>query len=99
MAKTGEIKNFVITEESGIAKGIRRIVALTGHEAAQVEREASRLQTELEGIERLNGKGKETAMKQYTVVYTLFFRVRTDLLTYRNRPLVRLIYRSYVKRI
>ncbi|CAL1705403.1 unnamed protein product [Somion occarium] len=39
VAKTGEIKDFVITEESGIAKGIRRIIAVTGNEAKEVRRE------------------------------------------------------------
>ncbi|KAG5518939.1 hypothetical protein PMAC_002470 [Pneumocystis sp. 'macacae'] len=33
VSKTSEIKNFVIIEEGSISKGIRRIVALTGHEA------------------------------------------------------------------
>lgn len=33
VSKTSDIKNFIIVEESGISKGIRRIVALTGHEA------------------------------------------------------------------
>ena len=37
---TGLIKDLVITEESGIAKGIRRIVALTGDAAHQVQRVA-----------------------------------------------------------
>ncbi|EXX57273.1 alanine--tRNA ligase [Rhizophagus irregularis DAOM 197198w] len=36
VAKTGDIKHFTILEESGIAKGIRRIVAVTGEEAQQV---------------------------------------------------------------
>jgi alanyl-tRNA synthetase len=35
-AKTGDIKDVVITEVSGIAKGIRRIIAVTGHEAQDV---------------------------------------------------------------
>jgi alanyl-tRNA synthetase len=38
VAKTGEIKDLVIVEESGIAKGIRRIVAVTGNEAREVQR-------------------------------------------------------------
>jgi alanyl-tRNA synthetase len=68
VSKTGEIKDFVITEETAIAKGIRRIVAVTGHEAADVESVARQLGSELDAIERLSGKEKETAMKQYTVV-------------------------------
>ncbi|KAL5115311.1 Alanine--tRNA ligase [Pleosporales sp. CAS-2024a] len=35
---TGDIKELVILEESGIAKGIRRIVAVTGQEAYNVQR-------------------------------------------------------------
>ncbi|CAI2178574.1 17346_t:CDS:10 [Funneliformis geosporum] len=38
VAKTGDIKYFIILEESGIAKGIRRIVAVTGEEAQQAQR-------------------------------------------------------------
>jgi alanyl-tRNA synthetase len=66
--KTGEIKDLVITEESGIAKGIRRITAVTGHEAADVERIADDLQAELTSILYLKGKEKESAMKQFSVV-------------------------------
>ncbi|KDN38724.1 hypothetical protein RSAG8_09274, partial [Rhizoctonia solani AG-8 WAC10335] len=43
---------IVITEESGIAKGIRRIIAVTGHEAADVTRVADSLQTRLDTLER-----------------------------------------------
>ncbi len=35
--KTGEIGEFVITEESGIAKGIRRIIAVTGAESRRCQ--------------------------------------------------------------
>ena len=38
VAKTGDIKDLVIIEESGIAKGIRRIVAVTGHDAHHVQK-------------------------------------------------------------
>ena len=38
VAKTGDIKDLVIIEESGIAKGIRRIVAVTGHDAHAVQK-------------------------------------------------------------
>jgi alanyl-tRNA synthetase len=39
--QTGQIKDLIIIEESGIAKGIRRIVAYTGEAAAQIQREAN----------------------------------------------------------
>jgi len=60
----------VITEESGIAKGIRRIVAVTGHDAQEVTRLAKALQDKLTSIEQLSGKEKDTALKAYTVVCT-----------------------------
>lgn len=68
VVKTGDIKDFVITEESGIAKGIRRIVAVTGHEAQNVTRTARELKEKLDMIEQLAGKEKDTALKAFGVV-------------------------------
>jgi alanyl-tRNA synthetase len=50
--QTGDIKELVIIEESGIAKGIRRIVAVTGQEAYNVQRIAN------EFSERIDAFGK-----------------------------------------
>ncbi|KAL0581861.1 Alanine--tRNA ligase [Marasmius crinis-equi] len=61
--KTGDIKNFVITEESGIAKGIRRIVAVTGHEAQEVTRIAKDLETRVEQVDKMQGKDKDGNLK------------------------------------
>lgn len=58
----------MITEESGIAKGIRRIVAVTGHEAQEVIRQAESFQERLSQLEGLDGKSKDTALKTLTVV-------------------------------
>lgn len=71
VAKTGDIKDFVITEESGIAKGIRRIVAVTGHEAHEVTRAAQLLTEKLDGLEASSGKAKDAGLKAYTVVRIL----------------------------
>lgn len=65
VAKTDDIKDFVITEESSIAKGIRRIVAVTGEEANECSRAASEFSRRLDWIESLQGKEKEQAMKPY----------------------------------
>lgn len=72
VAKTGDIKDFVITEESGIAKGIRRIIAVTGHEAHDVTRRANDLKAKLDRIDLLNGKEKDTGLKAYTVVSNFY---------------------------
>ncbi|KAF8967816.1 tRNA synthetases class II (A)-domain-containing protein [Flammula alnicola] len=67
VAKTGDIKDFVITEESGIAKGIRRIVAVTGHEAHEVTRVAQSLEEKLDSLEASSGKAKDTGLKAFSV--------------------------------
>ena len=51
--QTGEIKDLIVLEESGIAKGIRRIVAVTGQEAYDVQRQASDFQVELDRLQSL----------------------------------------------
>lgn len=50
---TGDIKYFVILEESGIAKGIRRIVAVTGTEAFEAQRVADQFAADLEAADKL----------------------------------------------
>ena len=51
--QTGLIKDLVIVEESGIAKGIRRIVAYTGDAAHQVQRDAAQFGDRLTELEQL----------------------------------------------
>lgn len=64
VAKTGEIKDLVIIEESGIAKGIRRIVAVTGHEAQEVQEVARDFEQKLENALQLSfGVEKEAKAK------------------------------------
>ena len=66
VAKTGEIKDFVITEESGIAKGIRRIIAVTGDGAAAVTKTADEAADKLASIEKLSDhSAKDSALKAF----------------------------------
>jgi alanyl-tRNA synthetase len=63
--QTGLIKDLVIVEESGIAKGIRRIIAYTGDAAHTVQREAEEFRKRIETLEEMpNGPAKETEIKQ-----------------------------------
>ena len=68
VTRTGDIKQLVIVEESGIAKGTRRIIAVTGPEAQEVPRQAEVLQSRLQQVEKASGKAKDTALKALTVV-------------------------------
>jgi alanyl-tRNA synthetase len=66
--QTGLIKDMVIVEESGIAKGIRRIVAYTGEAAHRVQREAAGFAQRLTAIDALPySPEKEAEVKQATV--------------------------------
>ncbi|KAK0859874.1 Alanine--tRNA ligase, partial [Friedmanniomyces endolithicus] len=62
---TTEIKDLVLLEENGIAKGIRRIVAVTGAAAHRVQREAQEWEGRVAVLERMEysvvkeGKTKE----------------------------------------
>jgi alanyl-tRNA synthetase len=48
---TADIKDLVIIEESGIAKGIRRIIAVTGEDAHTVQRVADEFSERLQKLE------------------------------------------------
>ncbi|GAA5865267.1 hypothetical protein JCM1840_003969 [Sporobolomyces johnsonii] len=67
VAKTGDIKDFVIIEESGIAKGIRRIIAITGEEARKASHLANDIEAKFEHIVKLEGAEKDKAFKAFEV--------------------------------
>lgn len=65
--ETGVIKELIVIEESGIAKGIRRIVAVTGDEAYSVQRIATEFGERLARLERMpHGHEKEQQIKATT---------------------------------
>jgi len=62
--KTGDIKDLIILEENGIAKGIRRIVAVTGNDAQKVQKIASEFEERIDALGRLPaGPHKEAEIK------------------------------------
>ncbi|KAI0106644.1 tRNA synthetases class II (A)-domain-containing protein [Daldinia grandis] len=66
--QTGIMKDLVVVEESGIAKGIRRIVAFTGDAAHRVQREAEEFSKRIAAIDALPfSPEKEAEVKQATV--------------------------------
>lgn len=68
VTKTGEIKELVIIEESGIAKGIRRIVAVTGTDARKVQQIAHDFEKDLHQVNSLAfSSHKESRAKELGV--------------------------------
>lgn len=66
--RAGDIKEMVILEESGIAKGIRRIVAVTGTDAYEVQRVAKEFSAKLGLLEKHpSGPEKEAGIKKTQV--------------------------------
>ena len=61
---TGDIKDLVILEESGIAKGVRRIIAVTGEDAHEAQRVADAFDDQLKQLAKMaNGHEKVEAQK------------------------------------
>lgn len=65
LLRSGHIVDFVITSEEAIAKGIRRIVALTGPECEKARKKTAIFENELKGIkENIQAGGDDAAMKE-----------------------------------
>ncbi|QOY40933.1 Alanyl-tRNA synthetase [Cryptosporidium parvum] len=62
---TSEIISFSIISEEGIAKGIRRIVAVTDNQSEIAIENAKRLKQEFKKLEELNGKELETLLNSF----------------------------------
>ena len=62
------IKSLVITEETAIAKGIRRIIAVTGDEAREALRVANEAEARLKTLAALKGKEREASLKLFGLV-------------------------------
>jgi alanyl-tRNA synthetase len=62
---TQEIKELIVVEESGIAKGIRRVIAITGEEARNAQRIAEDFDKDIKRLEHLQyGPEQEQLLKQ-----------------------------------
>lgn len=80
VAKTGDIKNFVITEESGIAKGIRRIIAVTGEDAREADQRVADMRSRLHKIATMpDHKAQEAALKAFGAVSPTIIYARCSI--------------------
>ncbi|KAI9784823.1 MAG: Alanine--tRNA ligase [Geoglossum umbratile] len=66
--KTGDIKDLVILEENGIAKGIRRIIAVTGEDAHEVQRVAEEFSKRLMSLENMPFGPEKELMEKQTMI-------------------------------
>ncbi|XP_054722603.1 alanine--tRNA ligase, cytoplasmic-like [Uloborus diversus] len=65
LKRSGHVGDFVIASEEAIAKGIRRIVALTGAEAAKAIKKAEVFQNEVENLKnRIGDKSQTVSQKE-----------------------------------
>lgn len=80
VTKTLAIASFVIIEESGIAKGVRRIIAYTGEEAIAADERATLLEARFTLLSKLeNATEQERAMKAMDDVrLTPFFHLLSN---------------------
>ncbi|KAI8974134.1 alanyl-tRNA synthetase [Pilobolus umbonatus] len=85
VAKTGDIKYIAILEESGIAKGIRRIVAVTGEEALNAQRETERFQSILNRLEKLKASELESELKVVSKALDSLVISAVDKAAFRER--------------
>lgn len=67
MHQSGHIVDFIITSEEAIAKGIRRIVALTGPEAEKARKKTALLESQLSVLKsQINSAGSDINIKEMT---------------------------------
>lgn len=59
--RTSDIKDLIILEESGIAKGIRRIIAVTGNDAHEVQRVGEAFDARLKRLEESQSSSQKDA--------------------------------------
>ncbi|USN99509.1 MAG: alanine--tRNA ligase [Phycisphaeraceae bacterium] len=64
LSSTGEAKAFALVQEEAVAKGIRRVVALTGVPATAAHTAADRLEGEIERASKLSGDELRTTQQE-----------------------------------
>jgi len=64
VSRTSDIRSFVVINETAVAKGIRRIIAVTGSEARRAQEEGERFSKKVEEIKDFTGKSLGNAVNE-----------------------------------
>lgn len=84
--KTGDIKDLIILEESGIAKGIRRIIAVTGEDAHELQRVGREFGERITAFEKMPlGPQKEQEAKHLQTELNQIVISTVEKARYRER--------------
>lgn len=99
LQQSGHIGNFVITSEEAIAKGIRRIVALTGPEADKALNRSERFKTDIEKLQAIiaadtSGKDSKEHVK---FIVELTDKISQDVIPYVKKDEMRTTLKNLKK--
>jgi len=85
LIRTGHIGEFVITSEEAIAKGIRRVIAISGPDATKAQTRAAKLDSQLLDLENIF-KGKQINQKDANKqINDLFDELNKSQISYWKR--------------
>lgn len=84
--KTGEIKDLIVLEESAIAAGVRRITAVTGQGAHEVQLAADEFETRLAELERMPFSARKEELK---TLMSVELRQQLQVSTLRKREFLK----------
>lgn len=87
--RAGHIGDFVVTSEEAIAKGIRRIVALTGPEATKALKKAASLEKDVKKIHELVQESKNSVSSDVKKIITLTEEINQALIPYCRKDELR----------
>ncbi|ORZ17358.1 mitochondrial and cytoplasmic alanine-tRNA ligase Ala1 [Absidia repens] len=79
VVKTGDIQRFAILEETGIAKGIRRIIAVTGEQAIKADRTAKAFAQRLDQVSTMTTMAELKDMARDLDALVVSAVVKSDL--------------------
>lgn len=68
VSRTDIIRRLIIVEESSVAKGVRRIAAVTGNEASEAAQFADEMELRLAKIEETAASAKAEMMRAFLAV-------------------------------